>query len=469
MLLLPLSCLLVALNARAEPVHVPIVRRSLEGRIDWADAAENLRGKYHYPSFNYSSTVKRRLERRQSSAGFQMIDQNRDASYFAPVDIGNPPQTLNVILDTGSADLWVVDTSCQTCSSSTPVFDTSASSSLQTASGAGSETQIQYGSGAVAGTLSQDRVSMGSFTIDEQTFLAVDQTTTNLLSGSVSGIMGLAYEAIASTGSTPFWQGLANGGELSAPEMSFWMDRYRGDASASPEEPGGIFTLGGTNSSLFTGDIEFLDLPVRTPSFWLLAMTSLTVQGESIELSSGTTSLAAIDTGTTLIGGPSEDVARFWDAIDGSRTAIGQPGLYSFPCDTDIEVTISFGGLSWPINPIDMSLGPERSGSDMCLGGIFDLTAGSNIPEGSGAPGWVVGATFLKNVYSVFRASDPPAIGFAQLSDAVGSSGTPGPAPSGTSTGSGSGTSQSDGAAVTLSKSTFGILSGVVALFASLL
>ena len=143
----------------------------------------------------------------------------------------------------------------------------------------------------------------------------------------------------------------------------------------------------------------------------------------------------------------------------------------STACDTDIEVTISFGGLSWPINPIDMSLGPERSGSDMCLGGIFDLTAGSNIPEGSGAPGWVVGATFLKNVYSVFRASDPPAIGFAQLSDAVGSSGsatsslssgsplttagTPGPAPSGTSTGSGSGTSQSDGAAVTLSSKLF--------------
>lgn len=93
MLLLPLSCLLVALNARAEPVHVPIVRRSLEGRIDWADAAENLRGKYHYPSFNYSSTVKRRLERRQSSAGFQMIDQVRPNTVLGSDNPFIPPRT----------------------------------------------------------------------------------------------------------------------------------------------------------------------------------------------------------------------------------------------------------------------------------------------------------------------------------------------------------------------------------------
>lgn len=85
---------------------------------------------------------------------------------------------------------------------------------------------------------------------------------------------------------------------------------------------------------------------------------------------------------------------------------------------------MSFGGKSWPLNTQDMSLGPERTGSNMCLGGIFDLSAGSNIPANSGAPGWVVGATFLKNVYSVFRASDPPAIGFAQLSDAAGGSGS---------------------------------------------
>lgn len=82
---------------------------------------------------------------------------------------------------------------------------------------------------------------------------------------------------------------------------------------------------------------------------------------------------------------------------------------------------MAFGGKAWPINPDDMNLGRVSTGSSMCAGGIFDLNAGSSIGEGGGNPNWVVGATFLKNVYSVFRYQ-PAAIGFAQLSDAAGGS-----------------------------------------------
>lgn len=52
-----------------------------------------------------------------------------------------------------------------------------------------------------------------------------DELTSGLLDGPVSGIMGLGFEAIASTDSTPFWQALVNAGDLSSPEMSFWLAR----------------------------------------------------------------------------------------------------------------------------------------------------------------------------------------------------------------------------------------------------
>jgi cathepsin D len=68
-----------------------------------------------------------------------------------------------------------------------------------------------------------------------------------------------------------------------------------------------------------------------------------------------------------------------------------------------------------------MNLGRISTGSSTCAGAIFDLTAGSNIGEGGGNPNWIVGDTFLKNVYSVFR-SQPAAIGFAELSKAAGGS-----------------------------------------------
>ncbi|RDB16308.1 Lysosomal aspartic protease [Hypsizygus marmoreus] len=416
--ILPLSlslfCLLPTSTFAIEPLHLTLSRRAPpENVADHYNAVGKfLHGKYYAASNNKTGS-------RRAVAGISMVNQQSDASYFATVNIGTPPQPFNVILDTGSSDLWVADSACVTCNRVTPVFEASKSSSLQLSA---SSTTIRYGSGEVAGQIGSDVVRMGGFTVQEQTFLAVNELSSGLLDGSVSGILGLAFSTIASTRATPFWQTLANNGQLTTPEMSFWMTRFRDVPTASEEEPGGVFTLGGTNSSLFTGDIEFLTMPTSTPTFWLLSLSSMTVQGKRVSITSGNSALAAIDTGTTLIGGPTEDVQAIWAAVPGAQAVDTMSGFFSFPCTTEVEVTMSFGGKSWPINTADMNLGRVSRGSTQCVGGIFDLSLGSNIVSGGGNPNWVVGATFLKNVYSVFR-SDPPSIGFAQLSTAAGGSG----------------------------------------------
>jgi cathepsin D len=188
----------------------------------------------------------------------------------------------------------------------------------------------------------------------------------------------------------------------------------------------------------------------------------VTVQGNAVNVATGDAALSAIDSGTTLIGGPTDDVQTIWAAIPGS-SLVGptMPGFYQFrtwlllsfftvlclliaciACSTTVKVSMSFGGKVWPINPEDMNLGPGNGGT-MCLGGIFDLTLGSNIQANSGNPTWVVGDTFMvriylsssqslgdvngrlvqKNVYTVFKQK-PLSIGFAQLSDLAGGSGT---------------------------------------------
>ena len=47
------------------------------------------------------------------------------------------------------------------------------------------------------------------------------------------------------------------------------------------------------------------------------------MQGTSVSLPSGSGSYAAIDTGTTLIGGPSEYVAEIFAQIPGSTAGTG--------------------------------------------------------------------------------------------------------------------------------------------------
>ncbi|KII92711.1 hypothetical protein PLICRDRAFT_89263 [Plicaturopsis crispa FD-325 SS-3] len=409
------------------PLHFPITRRSNGPRSldDFAAAADHIRAKY-----GYAQVASQPKKRAGNTAGLAITNQNADSSYFGSINIGTPSQTFNVILDTGSSDLWLASTQCRSCPSGTPEFDASKSTSIKAAPGTNSQVTISYGSGEVAGTLSSDTVSMAGFTVASQTFAVVTDITSGLLSGSTSGIMGLAFETIASTQATPFWQALVNGNQWSSPEMGFWLTRFINDNNAQTEEPGGTLTLGGTNSSLFQGDIEFINMPSGvTPSFWLLSMSAVTVGGTNIPIATGNSALAAIDTGTTLIGGPTADVKSIWASVPGSQPLGGNMnGYYSFPCNTDLKVTLAFGGQSWPINPADMNLGTVSSGQ--CLGGIFDLSGGTKVgSSGSGAPNWVVGDTFLKNVYSVFR-QNPPSVGFAQLSDAAGGSSGTGPASS---------------------------------------
>ena len=47
----------------------------------------------------------------------------------------------------------------------------------------------------------------------------------------------------------------------------------RSPSGPDADVPGGVFTLGGANSSLYTDNIEFKNLAVTTPPYWSLSLT----------------------------------------------------------------------------------------------------------------------------------------------------------------------------------------------------
>lgn len=84
------------------------------------------------------ASIKRDLQSRQSSTqeGSQkgeeyLIDVGLDASYTGTLYMGTPPQEFEVIMDTGSSDLWLTDSQCtsQTCQGIS-TFNEGASSTL---------------------------------------------------------------------------------------------------------------------------------------------------------------------------------------------------------------------------------------------------------------------------------------------------------------------------------------------------
>jgi cathepsin D len=218
--------------------------------------------------------------------------------------------------------------------------------------------------------------------------------------------------------------------------------------------------MGGLNHSLYTGEIDYISLPTLG-SYWQLPLTSLwrsslyllidflylglTVGNVSIPLPSGSDSYGAIDTGTTLIGGPPALIDQIAAQVPGSTPGTGDYKDYFFyrtlpsthyaipidpfdwlssACDSAVPVSISFGGRAWTISPRDFRLLRLRTGN--CVSAFFRLSISGSAPK------FIIGGTFLKTVYSVFQY-EPPMVGFADLSTiALGLSavGQPLPTPS---------------------------------------
>ena len=62
------------------------------------------------------------------------------------------------------------------------------------------------------------------------------------------------------------------------------------------------------------------------------------MQGKSVSLPTGSAAASAIDTGTTLIGGPSDGVAAIWNAVNGSQQLRGQmEGFWAFREYSDLH------------------------------------------------------------------------------------------------------------------------------------
>ncbi|KAG2346711.1 acid protease [Suillus weaverae] len=398
---------------------IPLTRRAQPSRnvSEWAEYAKNLRDA---TIAKYSS---QRGQKRGTGENL-MVNQGLDASFYGTLAVGTPPYPFDVVLDTGSSDMWVASSTCQSMCAGTGNFDSAKSSTFKNMNKGFS---VTYGKGYAAGTLGQDVVQMAGFTISDQVFAVVTTTATNFLQNPITGIFGLAWQSLATSGAMPFWQALASNGQWSQPLMAFQLTRFLNDSQAGELEPGGSFTMGYANESLYTGTIDYRGLPNGQASYWLQQVTSITVQGKSISLPSGSASYAAIDTGTTLVAGPAAGIAAIYAQIPGSQPGTGSwEGFYSYPCNTAVAVEISFGGPDWSISPSDFAFTSTGPTSKECYGAFYAM------PTSGGTPSWIIGDTFLKNVYSVFRYN-PPSVGFAALSEiALAMNGKAGGIPSAT-------------------------------------
>lgn len=313
-----------------------------------------------------------------------------NAQYFAEIGLGTPPQAFKVILDTGSSNLWVPSSECSSIACYLHAKYTSEASSTYKENG--TSFAIQYGSGAVQGFVSKDKLDLAGLTIDGQDF---GETTSEpglaFAFGKFDGILGLGYPSIAVNKIVPPIYNAINQGLLDEPKFAFHL--------GSDEEEGGTATFGGVDSKLYKGKITYL--PVRRKAYWEVKFDSISLGDESAELES---TGAVIDTGTSLITLPSQ-LAEIINAQIGAEKS--WTGQYTIDCETRDalpDMTFTFDGYDFTITPYDYVL--DLGGS--CISTITAM----DIPEPVG-PLAIIGDAFLRKYYSIYDIGND-AVGLAK-------------------------------------------------------
>jgi len=311
----------------------------------------------------------------------EIIKDYANAQYYAEVDIGTPPQKFQVIYDTGSSNLWVPEVGCVHCGykifhGGKNKYDSKKSSSFVED---GSDFSIQYGSGAVSGQFQQDTVTLAEdLSVEGVKFASIHDAKGMGIAyafGMFDGILGLGFDSISVGGVETVFHAAIDQGLVEKPMFAF----YLGD------NKDGELTFGGYDEDKFVGDINWV--PLSEQSYWRVDVDGIKMGSYT----SGPTD-AIVDSGTSLIVGPSADIKAIAQHIGAKRMITGQ---YTVDCEKLDDIP----AIGWTLNGTEYTV----PGSTLVLqsaGICIFAMMGVDFP--SPGPKWILGDVFMREYYTIF-------------------------------------------------------------------
>ncbi|KAL9095375.1 MAG: hypothetical protein Q9165_002246 [Trypethelium subeluteriae] len=379
-----------------------------------------------------SSTIGRRSDGTVAITGKKDLTYELGGGYYATISVGNPPQPVELLIDTGSSDLVVQ--APQTCGNRVGqnpcgggTFDPSRSRSYKVTGPGQFSTQFQNGE-ANQGDIATDDVSFGGITLQNATVavgLAANGTTH-------TGLIGIGYDRDATAGPLTTLNSMVQAGIIKSEIFSVWLDDMAAD--------GGSILFGGIDESKFDTNAGLVTLDILTNPLsnrfdkYLVSMTNIsaTIGGQVISPplsssqnanSSGSLPYLPVvaDTGAPAMILPEQVFA----AINSYIGSIQPPGFdkhYGLFCSEKQNQTLQNSVISWTLgDPKNTSIsitynvtlsdlvvpifipgtkqpfsmpGPDGKPAELCAFGLQ--------PKPPGSQFYLMGDPFLRAMFVVF-------------------------------------------------------------------
>jgi hypothetical protein len=233
--------------------------------------------------------------------------------YSGVVKIGNPPQEMEMVFDTGSANFIITSSKCQSAGCRPHrKYDADKSKTskeirslvehtqdyVKNTEGGRDEVFIRFGTGNVKCFLTEDQVCIGEdnqFCVENLLMLEAYEESENPFSiVKFDGIIGMSFSHLSVNKKSNFLDMLLASGKITQRVFSFYFNNDDNRLSQ--------IHLGGINKEKFKGKIYFSD--VISKNYWEIKIEKILYGPFELESCQKTPCFAVVDTGTSMIAAP---------------------------------------------------------------------------------------------------------------------------------------------------------------------
>ncbi|EPB74200.1 hypothetical protein ANCCEY_06689 [Ancylostoma ceylanicum] len=287
-----------------------------------------------------------------------------DDFYIGEVDLGTPGQPTLLVMDTGSSNLWAIDSGCDLdACNGYPIsgytrhkFNTNESSTFHAEE---EDFAIQYGSGI---SISNLEFGIATYLDDVFGYQPMD------------GIFGLGWPSIAVDNVN-----ISEGGDA------------------------GVITFGGFDDDHCESNVSYVPLTAET--YWQFSIDGYSICTHKCHKKAQVIS----DTGTSWIGAPQHVIDNVADATNADYDFFQD--IYTVPCanmDSLPPFNITIGGREYSIPSSEYVLDLGLGDGD-CVLTFFSMDDSNGFSD----PTWILGDTFIRTFCNVYDVGAKQ-IGFAK-------------------------------------------------------